>query len=128
MEIILEILFQVFGEFILQAIFELLWRGLALPFRRSSFAHPALVLFLYVLIGSVSGFVSVFLLPDALIAAPAIRIVNLILTPVALGFAFELLGRRRDKAGKERFALDRFSYGFTFAFVFGIVRYSLTLA
>jgi hypothetical protein len=58
-----------------------------------------------------------------LFESPLLQIVNLAVTPILLGFAFEGLGRWRSQHEKPRYAVDRFSYGFVFALVMGLVRY-----
>ena len=123
MEILLELVIQLVGEIVLQGLFELGWRGLASPFRAKTTFHPLLALAIYFVLGIASGFIAVWLVPNALIPSPAVRLANLVVSPIVLGFAFELLGRKRDGSGKYRSVFDRFSYGFTFALTFGLVRY-----
>ncbi len=126
MEILLEFVLQLVGEIMVEGLIELGWRGIASPFRAESKLHPALVIFTYFLVGALSGAIAVWLLPAALIPSPAVRMANLVISPIVLGLAFELLGRRRSQAGRRRLIVDNFSYGFTFALTFGLVRFIFT--
>ncbi len=126
MEILLEFALQLFGEILVQGLLELGWRGVASPFSSESKLHPAFVICVYFLVGALSGAMAVWLVPAALIPSPAVRLANLVISPIVLGFAFELLGRRRVHAGKEALIVDNFSYGFTFALTFGLVRFFFT--
>jgi hypothetical protein len=48
---------------------------------------------------------------------------NLFVTPVALGLIMVLIGKLREKKGQEKVRLDKFSYGFLFAFGMCFVRF-----
>jgi len=126
MELLIELALQFFGELLFQGLVELGWRGLTSPFERKSTLHPVFVFFTYLILGAISGAVAVWLLPDPMISSPNGRLIHLAVSPILLGFAFELLGRRREKKGRDRLLIDRFSYGFIFAFTFALIRYVFT--
>ena len=125
MEFVFEIVFQFLGELLLQALFELLaelgFRGLADTLRRPR--HPALSALGFTLWGLLAGGISLLIFPASYIHEPLLRAANLVLTPVALGFAMMLLGRIRLKKGQDLVRLDRFGYALTFAFAMALVRY-----
>jgi len=125
MEFIFEILFQFLGEILLQAVFELLAelgiRSLADTLRRPR--HPALSTLGFTLWGLVAGGISLLIFPNSPIHEPLLRAANLVVTPVALGFAMMLVGRIRLKKGQDLVRLDRFGYAFVFAFAMALVRY-----
>ena len=76
--------------------------------------------------GAIAGGLSIWLVPMHLFKSPVIQTLNLAITPIALGFIFEWFGRWKTDHDKPRYAVDRFSYGFTFALTMGLVRYFFT--
>ena len=124
MEFIFELIFQLFFEVVLQGIFELGGRGIVAIFRRDGSAvNPWIVICGYIEIGSIAGGLSVWLIPMHLLKSPGLQILNLAMTPIVLGFIFEIFGQWKTSSDKQRYAVDRFSYGFTFALTMGLVRY-----
>lgn len=129
MEIIFEILFgllQVFGEIFLQIVIEALvefgLQGLREPFRRAKPLHPLLAAAGYALLGAAAGAISLWIFPQRFIATPWLRTLNLVITPIAAGAVMSAIGMWRRKNDKELIRLDRFAYGFLFAFAMAIVR------
>ena len=129
MEIIFELLIQFLLEMFVQGAFELGFRGMLSIFggfgerKDEERFNPWLAVCGYIFMGAVSGGISVWVLPMHLLQPPAIQILNLAITPIALGFIFEILGRWRSKTDKPRYAVDHFSYGFSFALAMGVIRY-----
>ena len=124
MEIIFELLAQLFLEIFVQGAFELGGRGVISFFRKEGeTVNPWLAICGYITMGAIAGGVSVWLIPMHLLKAPALQLVNLAITPIVLGFIFEALGRWKSNHEKPRYAVDRFSYGFTFALTMGLIRY-----
>jgi len=122
-ELLFEFLFQVAAEAVIQGAFELGFRGLAEPLRKDRPANPVIAICGFVFIGAISGAISIWILPMHLLKNPVAQYINLAATPIALGFMFEWLGRRRQKKGKQKMLLDRFSYGFVFALMMGLIRF-----
>ena len=122
-EMLVELVLEFILEMIVQGGFELGFRGLAEPFRTDRRPNMWLGLLAYVFMGAVSGIISIWLIPMQWIKHPILPYANLALTPIALGFAFEWLGRRREAKGKQKMLLDRFSYGFVFALTMGLIRF-----
>jgi len=126
MEIVFELLIQFFLEMLVQGAFELGFRGMSSIFRfrkDGETDNPWLAICGYIFMGAVAGCISVWLVPMHMLQPPALQILNLAITPIALGFIFEALGRWKAKNDKPRYAVDHFSYGFTFALTMGVIRY-----
>jgi len=133
MEIILEILFAIFGA-LLQALFEILaqaffevaaeigLRGLVEPFRRSKPINPFLAGVGYLLYGGIAGGLSL-LLPRMFVVPWWVRLLNLVVTPVACGFIMAKLGQIREQRGEKTIRIDRFLYGYLFALAMAVVRF-----
>jgi len=133
-EILVELLFQfvlgilqLLGEILLQvcgeALAEVGLRSLRGPFRRPRPVVPWLAGLGYLLFGLLAGGLSLWVFPESFIQAPWLRVVNLLVTPVAAGAAMALIGRYRTSKGQALIRLDSFLYGFVFAFGMALVRY-----
>jgi uncharacterized membrane-anchored protein len=127
MEFLFELLFEFFGEIMVQVVFEALASaGLHIvrdPDAPPRTTNPWLLIFGYALLGAVAGGLSLLVFSHALVDAPTARLVNLVVAPVAGGLAMAVIGawrQRRDMAG---IALDRFTYGYVFAFAMALVRF-----
>ena len=120
----LEFLFEVVGEFLLQAVIEVLVElgahSLAQPFRRRP--SPWLAAFGYTLFGALAGGLSLLVLPHHLTPEDW-RIAHLLATPVAVGIAMMLLGRWRARRGDAVLRIDRFACGYLFALSLALVRF-----
>jgi len=124
MEIIFELLAQFVFEIVLQLIFELGGSGIVSLFRKDGATlNPWLAICGYFLMGAIAGGISIWLIPMHLLKSPVLQTLNLAITPIVLGFIFEALGRWKTNHDKPRYAVDRFSYGFTFALTMGLIRY-----
>jgi hypothetical protein len=129
MEIIFEILFavlEVVGELLLQIVLEALFefglQGICELFRRPKPLHPSLAAIGYAILGAVAGAISLGIFPHRFIATPWLRIVNLVVTPIAAGAVMAAIGAWRRKRHDELIRLDRFAYGFLFALAMAVVR------
>ena len=120
----LEFLFEILGEFLLQAVGEALLEiglhALAAPFKRAP--NPWLAALGYLLFGAVLGGLSLLLFPHYLVAGPW-RVLNLFLTPFAVGGLMVAMGHWRARHGEEVLRINRFVYGFLFAAALALVRY-----
>lgn len=120
-----DIVFQIFGEFILQllaeALVELGFHSLAEPFRKPP--NPWLAAVGYFLFGAIFGGLSLLAVSEYLVSVPKWRIINLIMTPVAVGLCMVAIGTWRAKRGQGVLRIDRFAYGFLFALSFALIRY-----
>ena len=125
MEFIFELLFEFFGELLLQIVFELLaelgWRGVSAPFRKS--AHPLVAGIGYAVFGAIAGGLSLWWFPNLFIASHLGRVANVVVTPLLAGTAMALLGAWRRRRDQQTGLLDRFAYAFIFAMAMALVRF-----
>jgi hypothetical protein len=121
----LELLFEIFGEFLLQAVLEIFaefgMRLVAEPFRKAPNAWLAAIG--YMLFGAVAGAISLWLFPVHWVKGDTLRLVNLGMTPVLTGLLMSVIGRWRAHRDQELLRIDRFSYGYLFALSLGLVRF-----
>ncbi|MCJ2183141.1 hypothetical protein MTR62_10620 [Novosphingobium sp. 1949] len=126
MEFLFELLFQFFGELLLQFLVEvgfeqgLRWLGRVLRWVPT----PPIAAAWVTLGGVAAGGFSLLVMPHSAIHDPALRLVNLLGTPVLSGAAMTLIGRLRVRKGQSLVRLDRFGYAFLFAFTMALMRYN----
>ena len=130
MEIVWQILvwiLQFFGELLLQIILEILagmiGHGVKNPLSRLPPIPPWLAAVGYLMLGALAGALSLWLAPDVFIKAPWLRVMNLLLAPIAAGLIMGSIGSWRDKNDKDVVRIESFSYGFCFAFAMALVRF-----
>lgn len=118
MEILFEVLLwllQFAAELLLQivaeALAELGLHTLREPFRRPQ-PQPWLAAIAHFLFGALAGALSLLFFPAAFIAAP-----------LAAGCVMAGFGAWRRRRGEELLRIDRFAYGFLFAFAMSLVRF-----
>jgi hypothetical protein len=120
----LEIIFEIFGEFLIQLVVETLvqlgFHSLAEPFRRPP--NPWVAAVGYTLLGALLGGISLWLFPANLVPAPW-RVVNLVVTPIAVGVVMAAIGALRAHRGQAVLRIDRFAYGYLFAFAIALIRF-----
>lgn len=120
----LEIIFEVLGEFLLQAVgealFELGFHSLGEPFRRPP--NPWLAALGYTLFGAILGGLSLLVFPNNLVPE-AWRVANLVLTPLAVGGVMVGMGAWRVRRGQPVLRIDRFAYGYLFALSLALIRF-----
>jgi hypothetical protein len=123
---VFELLIEVLGEFILQvlgeAFLELGFHSLAEPFRKPP--DPWIAALGYTLFGCIFGGLSLLAFAAHLTPAGVPRLLNLLLTPLAVGLCMVALGRWRARRGDSVLRIDRFFYGYLFALGFALVRFS----
>lgn len=121
----LELLFEFLSEFVLQVVIEGLaelgLHSLAAPFQRKS--NPYLAAIGSAILGAVAGGVSLLVFRSHFMPAGALRIVNLILTPIAVGFCMSAVGAWRARRGHRVLRIDRFLNGYLFAAMLAVVRF-----
>jgi hypothetical protein len=120
-----ELLFSIFGEFLLQivveALVELGLHTFAEPLRRKR--SPWLAATGYAVFGAAFGGLSLLVLPSHLVVNHLGQVANLLLAPVAAGLAMAILGAWRARRGQDALRIDSFSYGYLFALTFALVRF-----
>ena len=117
----MELIFQFLGEVLIQGLLELGFRSLADVFGKRR--NPVLSTVGSFLWGSLAGGISLLIIPAAFINGSNLRLLNLFLTPIAVGLIMALLGRVRARKGAPLVQLDHFGYAFTFAFAMALVRF-----
>lgn len=122
----LELLFEILGEFVLQilgeVLFELGFHALAEPFRKPR--DPWLAGLGYLLFGAIAGGLSLLVFPTHLTPEGLWRFLNLIITPIMVGLCMYALGSWRVKRGQRRYRIDQFAYGYVFALSLAIIRFA----
>jgi len=122
---VLELLFEFFGEFILQvlgeALVELGLHSVAEPFRRTPNVWLACIG--YALFGAAAGGLTLLVFPHHFTPAGALRVFNLFATPVAVGACMAGMGAWRKQRQDSLFLINRFLYGFIFAAGLAAVRF-----
>ena len=134
MEVLVEIavwLLQILAELLLQAVFELLFElglhAVREPFRFPK-RNPLIAAIGYLIIGATAGALSLLLYPTLFVASLAGQIANLIVTPAILGFVMAGVGAWRRKRDEALFRIDKFAYGYVFAFAMALSRFLLSHA
>lgn len=120
----LEFILEIIGELLLQVVLEVMGeiglQSMAEPFRKPP--NPWLASIGYFIFGAIAGGFSLLVFPHHLVAE-SLRVANLFLTPVVVGLLMSWMGMWRAKHGQTVLRMDRFSYGFLFAFSLALVRY-----
>lgn len=120
-----EFLLEVLGEALLQIVLEVVaevgLHRVPTPFRKP--LNPWLAATGYAILGAGAGVVSLWLLPSILVTGKALRVLNLIVTPVAVGLLMGALGAWRSRRGQVSIRLDRFACGYLFALSLALVRF-----
>jgi hypothetical protein len=125
MEAFLEVILQIFFELFLQLIGEVACefglQSLSEIFERKP--NPWLAGIGYILLGAAVGALSLLVARSTFIHHSTLRIANLFLTPLLAGLLMAAIGHWRRKRGQDLIRLDRFGYGFLFAFSMALVRF-----
>ena len=131
MEIFFELLLaalQILGELLLQVVLEVLaelgLRSVREPFRRPEPIHPFMAAVGYALFGAIAGGASLWLFPNLFIGTRSLRLMNLVVTPVAAGLMMSAIGAWRRRRDETLIRIDRFGYGFLFALSMAAVRFA----
>lgn len=121
----LEFLFEVIGEILLQVLFEALaelgLRSAAAPFRKPP--NPWLAAIGYAIFGSAAGALTLWAFPAHFVTDGTLRVLNLVVTPIAVGLLMGAIGAWRARRGQTLLRIDRFAYGYLFALSLALVRF-----
>ena len=124
MEEIVAVIFEFFGELILQLVVEGLAELGFYTFRKDGKKlHPALAVIGYILLGAAFGLCSLWLFPHHFVHQPLLRLASLIATPIIAGAMAVGLGHLRAKKDQPQVRLDQFRYAYLFALSFALVRF-----
>lgn len=123
---LLEFVLEIFGEFVLQIIFELATEALGGLISDRKERRPAVSAVVLVFGGAAAGFLSAWLFPNRLIVTRVVVPgVSLLLAPLATGLAMHLLGRRLRHLARRATSLATFWGGALFAFSMALIRWWL---
>jgi hypothetical protein len=121
----MEFLFEIVGELLLQMVFEVMaefgLQSLSAPFRKRP--NPWLAALGYTILGAIVGGVSLWLFPSHLVATKALRLANVIITPLLVGLGMSAVGAWRAHRGQTVLRIDRFAYGYLFALMVALIRF-----
>jgi nitroreductase len=124
---LIELLVEVFGELLLQLLFEGLAEIGLHVFRKPDGGQADRGAWLralgYGLLGLLAGGLSLWLRPQSFIHSSLGRLGNLLLVPVAMGLAMAIVGAWRKRRGQQILGIDHFAYGYVFALGMSLVRY-----
>ncbi len=131
MEVLFELLFELFGEYVLAFVFEVLARvagWVAAPWsaalrERSGPLTKAVRALVYLGAGALCGWLSLLVMPTSLARTLDTRLAVLIGVPILCGLSMALMGYVRKQRGKEAAALESFGYGFLFAASLSLLRF-----
>ena len=123
----LEFIFQILGEFLLQIAIEILvelgFHSIREPFRRE--VNPPVAITGYAILGAVLGGLSLLVLPHLLVPEQW-RLLNLLFGPVLAGLVMVGVGAVRSRKGQSLLRIDRFAYGYIFALALAVVRFQFS--
>ncbi len=122
-ELILDVVLQVFGELVLELVFELGFRAVASLFRPGE--GRVRIGFGYAVAGALLGGVSSVFVKRLLLHDEWMRYANLVGSPILVGLVMGFLGRARSRRNLDRLPLDTFAFGYLFALSFALARFVL---
>lgn len=121
MEWLVEVIVELVAEFLLALVLEFGGRVLLAPFRAEP--SPWISCTGYGVLGALLGGVSLWFMPHHFVQWPVLRVLNLLLTPFAVGATMGWMGQWRARKGLRVLRMDRFAYGYLMAVSLGLVRY-----
>jgi hypothetical protein len=125
LEAVVEILFELVAEVLLQVVFEALAEAGVHVARNPTKdpPRPWLAAIGYAGLGAIAGGISVWLVPALFMTSQKAQLLNLLVAPVFAVLVMMAIGSWRRSRGQELIRLDRFAYGWLFAFAMALVRY-----
>ena len=123
MEFLFEFIFEFILEILIQILAELGLHSIKEAYRER---NPFFALFGYLLLGLLSGGVSVLLFPHSFIRSQRFHGISLVIIPLLGGAVMSGIGMLRRRRGDELIQLDSFSYGAVFAFGMALIRFLFT--
>lgn len=112
------------GEFLIEAVTQILAELGIRAFSRifKPKLNPWLYVADYILLGVMLGCVSLFIFPAHLIHSKPLRLVNLVITPMAAGLCMAGWKAWQVRRGYSALRIDSFVYGFFFALSVSMIR------
>lgn len=126
MEVLFEILFEFFGEVLINLIFQ----GLGLvgehtlqPYRSATPRSPTASIISHVLVGAALGGLTLLVWQHSMMTNQLGRVATLFLSPLVAGGISAGIGALLRRSGKDTVPLERFGYAYLFAFSLSLVRF-----
>ena len=126
MEIILELILEGVLYIAGDLLVELGFRSLGEAFTSREERNPLLAGIGYALLGTIAGFLSLLIFPDAIVRSGRFHGINILVSPALAGLGMAGLGWLLERSGKRRLRIDSFAFGFVFALPMALVRFYLT--
>jgi len=127
MDALLEFLFNLLGELLLQIVgqilFELGIHAVGQVFEDRKCRNPWFAGIGNCILGVLAGFLSLLIFHHSLAKHETFRLANLIITPIAAGSLMWLIGYWRTKRDRKTISLESFWQGFIFALGMALVRF-----
>jgi len=121
-EFLIEFLGELFVQVVIEVLFELGLRTLTEPFKRTP--NPWVAALSYVVFGAALGGLSLLVFPAHFVRRAHLRILNLLIAPIAAGLGMAAIGAWRARRGDAALRIDRFGYGYLFALALAAVRFA----
>jgi len=126
MDVLLELFFELFGGLIFEGLAELLsrfFRATAEPMAASDSVHVPRAILCQVA-GVVAGLISLIFAGHHIITSPAIRGINLLVTPVIMALILVGWGKFMVSRDREKTPLNRFVCAYGFAICYMLTRFA----
>ncbi|MBI5641465.1 MAG: hypothetical protein HZA17_13675 [Nitrospirae bacterium] len=123
MELLIEVLCNLFGEFLLQIGIELLIElGLHQATDKPDSCKPVIAFFGYGILGLAAGGLSLLVFPGYLVRSSLFYGMSLVITPILAGLTMSGIGSLRRRRGEPVLRIDSFLYAAVFAFGVALIR------
>lgn len=122
-EVIVQILIEIFGQILFELLAEFGIRSTSNALGLQKPKNPLLAAIGYILLAGLGAAISLYVFPTHFVKRAELRVMNLILTPVAVGLIMGIRGKILLKKQKEPIRIDSFFYGFLFALTFAAIRF-----
>ena len=125
LELLFELVFEFFGELVLQLVAELFGDGLKFGWRRlrggSQDSSTAREVAWSLVTGAVAGLIATLLFPVLAIRLPWLQVLNLLAAPLAAGLVVERVRAWRES--RATFSTPVFAYAALFGLAFALTRW-----
>jgi hypothetical protein len=123
-EFLLQLLIEIVGQIIFEALTALGWESLKDSTRRERETRPALAAVGHFLMGVLAGVLSLFIIGRRVTPHSPVSGISLVLSPIGTGIAMHWIGEFWRERGLDRPALFSFWAGAIFAFGMALVRFA----
>jgi hypothetical protein len=125
MEVLLELLIELFGGLVMEGLAELIsraWVAVRQPEPNPAEIHIPRALACQ-FAGIIAGLVSLLFAGQHIIHSPGFRALNLVFTPVVMALTLVAWGRYLQKHDRDRTPLNRFVCAYGFAICYMLIRF-----